>query len=152
MSIVSRSWSNTTRIPLRIAHTFGICLSCKRQFSNKIFIKGPYRYLNIALRDLSKLIIKKENDIVLLRKKGDDTATPILTKRLKPYGKIQTPRGSIDQASLIGKSIRDVVPTNKRVEYRIHRPTLAEYVTLCPRIVTPVRILIMLEWSAVYSS
>jgi tRNA (adenine57-N1/adenine58-N1)-methyltransferase len=86
----------------------------------------------------SSLIRPAENDIVLLKKKGDDTAAPVLTKRLRPHGKIQTTRGSIDGASVIGKTIRDVVTTNKKVEYRIHQPTLGEYVTLCPRLVTPV--------------
>ncbi len=81
-----------------------------------------------------------ENDIVLLKKKGDTTATPILTKPLRSKGKIQTPRGSIEQSNLIGKGIRDLVSTNSKVEYRIHQPSLAEYVTLCPRLVTPVRI------------
>jgi tRNA (adenine57-N1/adenine58-N1)-methyltransferase len=80
-----------------------------------------------------------ENDIVLLKRRGNDEAKPILTKRLRPVGKIETHRGTIDQASLIGKEIRDVVYTNKGVGYRIHQPTLAEYVTLSPRMVTPVR-------------
>ncbi|KAI9737699.1 MAG: hypothetical protein M1818_005703 [Claussenomyces sp. TS43310] len=74
----------------------------------------------------------------MLLQKGDTAATPILTKPIKQSGRIQTPRGSIDQSRLIGRGIRDVVSTNKKVEYRIHQPSLAEYVTLSPRIVTPI--------------
>ena len=79
-----------------------------------------------------------ENDIVLLRRKGSDDTKPILTKCLRPAGKIETHRGTIDHSSLIGKEIRNVVYTTKGVGYRIHQPSLAEYVTFSPRMVTPV--------------
>jgi tRNA (adenine57-N1/adenine58-N1)-methyltransferase catalytic subunit len=79
-----------------------------------------------------------ENDIILLKRSGIDDPKPILTNLLQPTGRIHTHRGVIDHASLIGKEIRDVVYTNKGVAYRIHQPTLAEYVRLSPRMVTPV--------------
>lgn len=79
-----------------------------------------------------------ENDIILLKRAGIDDPKPILTNLLRPTGRIHTHRGVIDHTSLIGKEIRDVVYTNKGVAYRIHQPTLAEYVRLSPRMVTPV--------------
>ncbi len=79
-----------------------------------------------------------EDDIVLLKRRGVDDAKPILTKALQSTSRIHTHRGSIDHASLIGKEVRDVVYTSKGVAYRIYQPTLAEYVTLSPRMVTPV--------------
>jgi tRNA (adenine57-N1/adenine58-N1)-methyltransferase len=84
------------------------------------------------------LIAIKENDVVLLRKKQDPSSNPILTKPLNPTTKINTSRGSITHADIIGKGVRDVVAASKGALYRIHQPSLAEYVTLSPRIVTPV--------------
>lgn len=83
-----------------------------------------------------------ENDIVLLLKKRDPSSSPILTKSLSDTGKEKWEIGrrtdSIPQSEIIGKKIRDVVRSKRGEEYRIHKPTLGEYVALCPRIVTPV--------------
>jgi len=94
--------------------------------------------MQIELLRFLLLTIVLEGDVVLLRRKGNDAASPILTKPLRSVGKIPTPRGFIETARIIGKGVRDIVSTNKDVEYRIHQPTLAEYVTLSPRLVTPV--------------
>jgi tRNA (adenine57-N1/adenine58-N1)-methyltransferase len=48
-------------------------------------------------------------------------------------------RGVIKHADIIGKEQRQLVQSSKGSSYRIHEPTLAEYVRLTPRLVTPVR-------------
>lgn len=84
-----------------------------------------------------------EDDIVLLEKQGSHTAKPLLTIPLQSNGNIKAPHGdSISCDSLIGREIRDRVASKKGVAYRIQQPSLAEYVTLSPRIVTPVCIYI----------
>lgn len=62
----------------------------------------------------------------------------MFTKPLRPGLKVQSKWGSIPHDSLIGKSARDVVASSTSREFRIHIPTLEEYVTLTPRLVTPV--------------
>lgn len=47
-------------------------------------------------------------------------------------------RGKIEHAELIGKQPRQVVRSSNGTEFRIHEPTLAEYVRLTPRLVTPI--------------
>jgi tRNA (adenine57-N1/adenine58-N1)-methyltransferase len=81
-----------------------------------------------------------ENDVVLLKAKSNDKALAILTKRLLPGGRIRLEgsREHIAVDDIIGKSVRDLVATHRGTEYRILQPSLAEYVDLSPRIVTPV--------------
>ncbi|KAI9838526.1 MAG: hypothetical protein M1819_004834 [Sarea resinae] len=96
------------------------CRSCRRQYS------------------INNSTTVAENDIVLLRRKNDASATPILTKPLQRGGKIHSHTGVLEHDAIIGKQIRDIVETNRDKAYRIHQPTLSDYVTLTPRIVTPV--------------
>lgn len=79
-----------------------------------------------------------EGDIVLLRRIDAQDAAVILTKRLKVGGKIHSHRGDYQHSDIIGKKARDVVKSTSGKTARIHIPTLAEYVTLTPRLVTPV--------------
>ena len=79
-----------------------------------------------------------EGDIVLLRSKHNASAKPILTKPLEKNAILQTYRGTISHSQLIGARVRDNVFTNAKIGFRIHEPTLAEYVKSTPRIVTPV--------------
>jgi tRNA (adenine57-N1/adenine58-N1)-methyltransferase catalytic subunit len=51
---------------------------------------------------------------------------------------LETHRGVIPHTEIIGKRVRDLVKTTKGHEYRIHEPTLSEYVRYTPRSVTPV--------------
>jgi tRNA (adenine57-N1/adenine58-N1)-methyltransferase len=53
-------------------------------------------------------------------------------------------RGVIKHADVIGKEPRQLVQSSKGASYRIHEPTLADYVRLTPRLVTPVRVLFIL--------
>ena len=44
----------------------------------------------------------------------------------------------MDHKSIIGKRARDLVETSRGGKIQVNLPTLEEYVTLTPRIVTPV--------------
>ncbi|KAL1958199.1 hypothetical protein VTO42DRAFT_5054 [Malbranchea cinnamomea] len=77
--------------------------------------------------------IFQEGDRVVIHGKN-----PILSKPLQRGKKITTPRGHIDHDDIIGRSTRDFVRPHKGPHYRISYPTLEEYVTLTPRLVTPV--------------
>lgn len=68
----------------------------------------------------------------------EDSSRVVFTKPLKVTKKVATKWGNISHDSLIGKRARDVVRLNTGREFRLHFPTLEEYVTLTPRIVTPV--------------
>ncbi|KAJ9643459.1 hypothetical protein H2201_008047 [Coniosporium apollinis] len=105
------------------------------------FPRGP-QYINICLQCRRKLAtdskVFAEGDIVLLRQKDDPSHVGILTKPLRPSARIETHRGTLPHASIIGRRVRDIVSSSKNVAYRIHEPTLAEYVRLTPRLVTPI--------------
>ena len=88
-----------------------------------------------AFLDLTTLA---ENDIVLLKHIHNSASTPILSTRLHAGRKIVLQRDSIAHDDILGKRLRDLVSSRKRINYRITEPTLAEYTDLSPRIVTPV--------------
>ncbi|KAF2177025.1 S-adenosyl-L-methionine-dependent methyltransferase [Zopfia rhizophila CBS 207.26] len=111
----------------------------RRQFTSTAFrsrvVEGKEfnpHYLGFAT---SNNII--EGDIVLLRQKQDPSHDGILVKLRQPKS-TQTHRGNIQHSDVIGKKLRQIVPTSKGIHYRIHEPTLAEYVRLTPRLVTPI--------------
>lgn len=74
---------------------------------------------------------------MLLRNKRDATQDGMLVK-LQVSHFAHSHRGVIDHAEIIGKEPRQLVRSSKGTSYRIHEPTLAEYVRLTPRLVTPV--------------
>jgi len=76
--------------------------------------------------------------VVLLREKRDNHDGRLVT--LKAANSTQTHRGVIQHADVIGKEPRQIVQSSKGATYRVIEPTLAEYVRLTPRLVTPVRI------------
>ena len=78
-------------------------------------------------------------DRLILRMKGD-SSRELFTKPLRHGKVVQCRWGSIPHDSLIGKSVRDIVASSTGKEFQLHVPTLEEYVTLTPRLVTPVRI------------
>ena len=86
-----------------------------------------------------------EGDVVLLRDKKNTHHEGTLVK-LEASKKVQTHRGTILHTDLIGKEPRQLVQSSKGASYRIHEPTLAEYVRLTPRLVTPVRLLRSNMW------
>ncbi|KZZ89026.1 tRNA (adenine-N(1)-)-methyltransferase [Ascosphaera apis ARSEF 7405] len=75
----------------------------------------------------------KEGDRVLLHGKKTTITTP-----LKLTGKTKLHRGIIQHSDIIGKQARDAVKSSHDAVYRISYPTLEQYATLTPRLVTPV--------------
>jgi hypothetical protein len=98
-----------------------ICRQCRRRISShsKIF---------------------KEGDVVLVKASKDTSHFEgRLTKPLSPEGEVQTHRGPLKHSAIISQRVRDTISTAKGVSFRLHEPTLSEYVVFTPRIVTPVR-------------
>ncbi|KAF2691657.1 S-adenosyl-L-methionine-dependent methyltransferase [Lentithecium fluviatile CBS 122367] len=79
----------------------------------------------------------QEGDVVLLKDRKNTYHEGTLVK-LHASKNVQTHRGSIPHAHVIGKEPRQLVQSSKGASYRIHEPTLAEYVRLTPRLVTPI--------------
>lgn len=77
---------------------------------------------------------------MLLKEKKNASHEGLLVK-LQAAKQTQTHRGNIAHADVIGKELRQLVHSSRGNAYRIHEPTLAEYVRLTPRLVTPVRLL-----------
>lgn len=75
---------------------------------------------------------------MLLKDKKDASHEGRLVK-LRESKTIDTHNGRIDHSDIIGKQQRQIVRSSKGNAYRIHEPTLADYVRLTPRLVTPVR-------------
>ncbi|KAI9656572.1 MAG: hypothetical protein M1821_004779 [Bathelium mastoideum] len=94
----------------------------------------PFRPLN---RWYSSRVFQ-EGDIVLLRPKLKPSTRALLTKPLRKDVPIYTSKGVISQSQIIGARVRDVITSHTQNDFRIHEPTLAEYVNLTPRIVTPI--------------
>ena len=68
----------------------------------------------------------------------EDPKISHFTKPMKSGRTIQTKWGAIDHDLLLGKESRDIVSTNTGRDFRVHFPTLEEYVIQSPRLVTPV--------------
>ena len=49
--------------------------------------------------------------------------------------------GDISHSEIIGRNERDLVKSSRGKGLRVNLPTLAEYITMTPRIVTPVSLL-----------
>lgn len=62
----------------------------------------------------------------------------VLTQPLRRDSKTTTRYGDVSHNNLIGKQARDTVTTSKAWELRTHIPSLEDYVTMTPRLVTPV--------------
>lgn len=74
----------------------------------------------------------------MLRMK-EDPSRIVFTKPLKAGKSVATKWGNLEHDYLIGKEARDTVTFSTGREFRLHLPTLGEYVELTPRLVTPVR-------------
>ena len=94
----------------------------------------PLRRIYGQRRTLTTFV---ERDIVILRQKNNQDNT-IVSKPLNPANKISTHKGDISHSDIIGKSPRDLVTSTAGHDYRIHTITLAEYVSMTRRLVTPV--------------
>ncbi|KAF2751975.1 S-adenosyl-L-methionine-dependent methyltransferase [Sporormia fimetaria CBS 119925] len=75
-------------------------------------------------------------DVVLLREKK--SVQDGLLVKLDQSKEISNHRGKLSHSEIIGKSVRQIVQSSKGSEYRVLEPTLAEYVRLTPRLVTPI--------------
>ncbi|KAF7116661.1 hypothetical protein CNMCM5793_005153 [Aspergillus hiratsukae] len=64
--------------------------------------------------------------------------TPSLTKPLRRGQKTDVRRGVLEHDSIIGQRVRDLVKAQKGPDYRLSLPTLDEYVSMTPRLVTPI--------------
>lgn len=58
--------------------------------------------------------------------------------RLQPSQTTDTHRGSLQHDDMIGKEPRQIVTSSRRSPFRLHEPTLADYVRLTRRLVTPI--------------
>lgn len=100
--------------------------------------------LNPLYRQWSSKTVIQEGDVVLLRRRRDPLADPILTlplrsdRVIKPIRRALEIKGSLSHSSIIGKGVRDIVFTTKGQEFRLHEPSLAEYIVETPRLVTPI--------------
>jgi len=81
--------------------------------------------------------VDAEGDVVLLKDKNDAVGEGILTT-LRAGKTANSHRGVLSHSDIIGKQPRQIVRTKKGSAFRIHEPTLGQYVCLTPRIVTPV--------------
>ncbi|EUC47723.1 hypothetical protein COCMIDRAFT_3350 [Bipolaris oryzae ATCC 44560] len=77
-----------------------------------------------------------KGDLVLLREKKDTHDGRLV--KLQASKSTGTHLGVVQHADIIGRQPRQIVQSNKGASYRIHDPTLAEYVRLTPRLVTPI--------------
>ncbi|KAF1991881.1 hypothetical protein K402DRAFT_416395 [Aulographum hederae CBS 113979] len=107
------------RTSVRDISAIHVCRSCRRAIS-------------------SASDVFREGDRVLLRKNGDPKDEGTLLKPLSKTGVFESHRGKLPHSEIIGKRVRETVKSNRGSEYRLHEPTLAEYVRLTPRIVTPI--------------
>ncbi|KNG47372.1 S-adenosyl-L-methionine-dependent methyltransferase [Stemphylium lycopersici] len=77
-----------------------------------------------------------QGDLVLLREKRDTHDGRLV--KLQASKSTGTHRGVIQHSDIIGRQPRQIIQSNKGASYRVIDPTLAEYVRLTPRLVTPI--------------
>ncbi|KAL6705901.1 hypothetical protein ACN47E_006361 [Coniothyrium glycines] len=77
-------------------------------------------------------------DMVLLREKRDTRTDGTLILLQPDTATTNTHRGILTHADVIGKHPRQTVTSSRGDTFRIYEPTLAEYVRLTPRLVTPI--------------
>lgn len=74
----------------------------------------------------------------MLLKHRTNTSAPIITEKLRSGKNVPLTGDFLRTDDIIGKLFREVVGSRKKVLYRIHRPSLAEYTDNSPRLVTPI--------------
>jgi hypothetical protein len=114
--------NGTVRFTSSLRRSPFVCKQCRRHLSVKTFKEGD----NVILEP------------VKLLSKGRQSPS-VFSKPLKPTLRIETHRGVFLGSDILGKNVRDIVSTSNGSEFRIMEPTLADYVCLTPRQVTPVR-------------
>lgn len=76
---------------------------------------------------------------MILKELGRRVNVKLLRKPLTSGDSVHGHQGIIEHTDIIGKRATDVVTTSRGNRFMICEPTLAEYVTLAPRLVAPVR-------------
>jgi hypothetical protein len=112
-SVFSSTWKRTSFI----------CRQCRRQLGYATFKEGDH-----VILESTKVLSK-----------GRQSPT-YLTKPLQPSLKINTHLGDFKGSDIIGKRARDTVTTTNGSVFRVMEASLADYINLTPRKVTPVGI------------
>lgn len=116
------------------SHTF------RRTFTTSSLCCRAFQGISLFPTSPMRFIYKyADGDVALLKDKKNHNHEGILVK-LQASKTLSSHRGDIKHADVIGKEPRQLVQSSRGNAYRIHEPTLAEYVRLTPRIVTPVRL------------
>ncbi|WPG98178.1 Hypothetical protein R9X50_00096400 [Acrodontium crateriforme] len=127
-----------------------ICRSGKAVVQN---VRPPCR-IQQRLYSIANARPFKAGDSVLLRRTDDRLAPPIFVPRLVPGSKIDSHKGVIPHDNIIGRGVRELVPTersqrakttpvsdgkskNATCLWRLHQVKLDDYVRLTRRLVTP---------------
>ncbi|PYH46722.1 tRNA (adenine-N(1)-)-methyltransferase [Aspergillus saccharolyticus JOP 1030-1] len=91
---------------------------------------GPRRFPSID----TNFTYLREGDRAVI-----DGKVPTLTRPLRKGGRTDGRRGGrLEHDEIIGRRVRDQIPSHKGPDYRLYHPTLEEYVALTPRMVTPI--------------
>ena len=87
----------------------------------------------------SILISSTDGDMVLVKRLGgrDEDEGNLIT--LNTSHRAETHRGTIPHNQIIGRRSGELVRSHVGKQFRVFEPSLAEYVTLSRRLVTPVR-------------
>lgn len=127
--------------PSLSAHKTFVCLHtiCRKVLYEQFLSPPRIPRQDPRCRPPSAAYIRIDGDVVLLRLWKDSHSDGTLIK-LQASKNTGTHRGTISHADIIGKEPRQTVRSSKGHSYRIHEPTLADYVRLTPRLVTPVRL------------
>lgn len=123
--------------------TLGHSTTVPSKLCNKLFApSGISRQAHCPFALLPPVLLlttDPEGDIVLVHDKRTSGHDGDLFK-LRAWKQLKTKHsGTIEHADMIGKEPRQVVYSSKNIPFRINEPSLADYVRLTPRIVTPVR-------------
>jgi hypothetical protein len=97
-----------------------------------------YQFLEHA-NDYYKLTAPTDGDMVLVKRIGgrDEDEGNLIT--LNTSHRAETHRGTIPHTQIIGRRSGELVRSHVGKQFRVFEPSLAEYVTLSRRLVTPVR-------------
>lgn len=90
---------------------------------------------------LSNKPLSSNPTIIISKPLVHDGTTPARSTQIR--GRQARSPDAFEMNDIIGKGQRDYVISAKGMRYMLHEPTLAEYVTHCARLVTPVGLAIL---------
>lgn len=134
------------RCTLNASHITQPCrfISRDRVFEGASSLHSPEPSLLPSFYQLTWRIIEGDAPI-LLRELSSDPRPRLLRQPLTPTGRIDTHKGAVAHADIIGAKVNGVVTSSKGRRYMVSSPTLGEYVTLTPRLVAPVCWIVLLQ-------